>query len=155
MINKIKYTYILLFLFILNCGYQPIFQSKEINFTIGKIEYIGNEKLNRIIVKRLENYKEFDDNKKTLDLEINTNINKITSSKDTKGNPKTFRIELSTILKIYDSKKLIFTNNFLEFSNYNNMSSKFDLKNYENKIKNNLLEKVSGDIIIFLKTINI
>ena len=41
------------------------------------------------------------------------------------------------------------------YNNYNNMSSKFDLKNYENKIKNNLLEKVSGDIIIFLKTINI
>ena len=97
----------------------------------------------------------FDGNKQTLDLEINTKIEKFVSSKDTQGNPKTFRIELSTMLKIYDSKKLIFTNNFLEISNYNNMSSKFDLKTYENKIENNLLEKISEDIIIFLETLSI
>ena len=155
MIKKIKYNYILLFLFIVSCVYQPIFQKKEVNFAIGNIESIGNEKLDKTIIKRLENYKSFDSNKKTLDLEINTKIEKFVSSKDTQGNPKTFRIELSTMLKIYDSKKLIFTNNFLEISNYNNMSSKFDLKTYENKIENNLLEKISEDIIIFLETLSI
>ena len=193
MIKKIKYNYILLFLFIVSCGYQPIFQKKEVNFAIGNIESIGNEKLDKTNIEILQkigkdndeyyifpknNYQtisrwwysenrektvtylnnEFDEFIRFLDdmsLEINTKIEKFVSSKDTQGNPKTFRIELSTMLKIYDSKKLIFTNNFLEISNYNNMSSKFDLKTYENKIENNLLEKISEDFIIFLETLSI
>ena len=71
-----------------------------------------------------------------------------------KGNPKTFRIELSTMLKIYDSKKLIFTNNFLEISNYNNMSSKFDLGLYEKNTKKDLAVIMARNISIYLNSLN-
>ena len=42
---------------------------------------------------------------------------------------------------------------FQESINYNNNTNKFKLKNYENKIKTNLINKISQDIIIFLQSI--
>ena len=48
------------------------------------------------------------------------------------------------VLKNNISKSKI---NFKETFEYNNQSNKFDLKQYENNIQNNLLNKITDDII--------
>jgi len=85
-----------------------------------------------------------------LNLEISSKVNKITSSKDTKGNPKTYRLEISTNIKISELEKLKFNKNFSKSLNYNNSPNKFELKKYEEKNKENLSEEISEDIIVYL-----
>ena len=144
---------ILFFTLTLSCGYQPIYSGKDLKFSIGQIEVIGNKKLNIVILKNLQNYKSISKGTKLYDLKIITKDEKIISSKDTKGDPKTFRIELISELNVLNNNQKISSRIFKESQNYNNRSSKFDLKEFEEKTLNNLIEKISGDIIIFLQSL--
>ena len=70
---KIKNLIIILFLILtFSCGYQPIFSSKDIKFSIGQIEVDGDEKLNRIILKDLQNYQKNSNSTNLYNLKITT-----------------------------------------------------------------------------------
>ena len=152
MMKMYKLNYLILsFFFIVSCGYQPLYSNKETNFYIYKINSFGNEKINKALINRLEIYKN-KNNKKKIKLEINSKINKITTSKDTKGNPKTFRIEIITQIKTIEGEKINLDKIFSKASNYNNSSKKFELRKYEENLKTNLIDKISEDIVSYLQT---
>jgi len=148
--NKIL---IFFFIFIFGCGYQPIFSDQNIKFSIGQIDVNGNDKLNIALLKNLENYKNTSKGTKLYDLIITTEYKKFISSKDTRGNPKTFRIEIINELKVLNNNELMIAKIFKETQNYDNKSSKFELKQYEENTTKNLIKKISEDIIIFLQTL--
>ena len=151
MMKMYKLNYLILsFFFIVSCGYQPLYSNKETNFYIYKINSFGNEKINKALINRLEIYKN-KNNKKKIKLEINSKINKITTSKDTKGNPKTFRIEIITQIKTIEGEKINLDKIFSKASNYNNSSKKFELRKYEENLKTNLIDKISEDIVSYLQ----
>ena len=150
-IYKLNYL-ILSFFFIVSCGYQPLYSNKVSNFYIYKINSFGNEKVNKALINRLEIYKD-KNSKKKIELEINSKINKTTTSKDTKGNPKTFRIEIIYQIKVIKEEKINLDKIFSKSTNYNNSSKKFELKQYEENIKINLIDKISEDIIGYLQTL--
>ena len=57
MIKK-NFILLIIFLFFLNgCGYSPVF-SKKTNFSIIELAVNGDKKINKIIINRLNNYKE-------------------------------------------------------------------------------------------------
>ena len=57
MIKNIKYT--LIFLFLLSCGYSPIYQTiQKINFKLNVINFSGDNEIGREIIKSLEKFKE-------------------------------------------------------------------------------------------------
>ena len=151
--NKIIFTKLLIILFFVSsCGYAPIFSSKNSNFSITEIKIAGNNKLNKILINRLDNYKSTD-GKKIFSLKINTNLKKEVASKDTKGNPKTYKMNIN--LKIYaeDEKNNLNEKSFSKSINYNNSNNKFKLKKYENETAKNLTEKIAEEIIIYLQSI--
>ena len=148
--NKIL---IFFFIFIFGCGYQPIFSDKNIKFSIGQIDVNGNDKLNRALLKNLENYKKTSKGTKLYDLIITIEYKRFISSKDTKGNPKTFRMEITNELKVLNNNELMIAKIFKKTQNYDNKSSKFELKQYEENTTKNLIEKISEDIITFLQTL--
>ena len=150
-IYKLNYL-ILSFLFIVSCGYQPLYLNKEANFYIYKINSFGDEKINKALINKLELYKDKNSNKK-IELEINSKINKTTTSKDTKGNPKTFRIEIISKIKVIEEEKINLNKIFSKSSNYNNSSKKFELKQYEENLKINLIDRISEDIVGYLQTL--
>ena len=150
-IYKLNYL-ILSFFFIVSCGYQPLYSNKEINFYIYKINSFGDEKINKALINKLELYKDKNSNKR-IELEINSKINKTTTSKDTKGNPKTFRIEIISQIKVIEGEKINLDKIFSKSSNYNNSSKKFELRQYEENLKINLIDKISEDIIGYLQTL--
>ena len=144
--------FFILLIFVNGCGYTPIFSNKNINFTIIDIELIGNNKLNKILNNKLNIYKNLNNEKKYY-LKINTNVIKKTSSKDSKGNPKTFELTVSANINIQDEKGNIKEKLFIKSINYNNNNNKFDLKKYENQSSEILANKISEEIIIYLQTI--
>ncbi len=150
MMKKIFFT-VLIFLFVSSCGYEPLLSKKE-KFSLKLIELGGNNKINYIIKNRLKFYEE-KNNIYNLEI-VDSNINKIVASKDTKGNPKTFQLTINIIINLKGSSDLIIEDkNFTSTTNYNTISSKFDLKKYENNLITNLTEKISDEIILFIQTL--
>ena len=150
---KIKLVKLLIFFFLISaCGYSPIFSNKENNFSVVILSSTGNNKLNKILEKKLNKYIEID-NDKFFTLEINTELDKIISTKDSKGNPKTFTININSIILIKDSSGKLSEKKYNKSINYNNSDNKFDLYKYENKITKNLIEKISEELIIYLQSV--
>ena len=150
MIKK-NFIIIFIFLFVSNCGYEPL-KSKKINFSLKLIDLGGNNKINYIIKNRLKIYEE-EDNNYNLEI-VDSNINKITTSMDTKGNPKTFQMTINLIINLNKNSDLVIKGkNFVTKTNYNTISSKFDLKEYEDNLIENLTEKILDELILYIQTL--
>ena len=150
----IKKNFILLviILFSLNgCGYSPVFSNKT-NFSIIELAVNGDKKINKIIINKLNNYKGLEAEKSFLVI-INNKLDKQISSKDSKGNPKTFKINVTSKIKVKNSNGEIYETMFSKSINYDNKSNKFDLKKYEAETIKNFGNKISEEIIIYLQSI--
>lgn len=152
MIKKNLIKLLILLFFIYGCGYSPIFSNKDSNFSIYELSVSGNSKLNKIINGRLNNYKG-SDNQKKFSLTIETYLNKEVASRDSKGNPKTYRINLESNISIKDLNGNVKNKSFSKSVDYNNRSNKSDLKKYENETSKNLAGKVADEIIIYLQSV--
>ena len=152
MIKKNFLKILILLLFVTSCGYAPVFTNKKTNFSIYELNLSGNSKLNKIINNRLNNYKGSDGSKK-FSLNIETSLNKEISSKDIKGNPKTFRIVIKTNILIKDSNNKTKNKLFSKSIDYNNQSNKSELKKYEKETSNNLVDKIADEVIIYLQSL--
>ena len=86
-------------------------------------------------------------------LEIESNYFKSISSKNKKGDPEIFTLSISSEVTVIKNDKT-FKTNFSESITYNNQESKFKLKKYEDKLKSDLISKVSEDIRLFLLSTN-
>ena len=58
-----------------------------------------------------------------------------------------------TNLEVFENEILKGKKNFEEKFEYNNRSNKFDLKQYEKNIKNNLISELSNKIIKYLNSL--
>ena len=74
-------------------------------------------------------------------------------SKDSKGDPKIFEIQVLIDLTILENNKIKNKKNFKETFTYNNSTDKFSLKQYEKNIEENIIEKIVEKIIIYLYSI--
>ena len=152
MIKKNLIKLLILLFFISGCGYSPIFSKKNTSFSIYELSASGNSKLNKIINNRLNNYKG-SDGKRKFSLTLETHLNKEIALRDSKGNPKTYRINLLSNISIKDFDGTVKNKSFSKSVDYNNKSNKSNLKKYENKTSINLAEKIAGEIIIYLGSI--
>ena len=153
MIKKIALAAILI-LFLNGCNYEPIYSLKNEKFSIGNLQSTGNKKINKLLIKKLSIYKNEKSNKIKYDLNIISEVNKNTLTKDKKGNPTTFNLKVTITVEIENSlgekKSKIFEKN----TNYDNNENKFDLKKYEDSIKNNMVENIFQSIILHLQSLN-
>ena len=153
MIKKIFFISFII-IFISGCGYTPIYSNKDQNFKLGKIETLGNTKLNKVIVRNINNFTGKNSNtNKIFNLEIETNFKKNITSKDTKGNPKTFTIKIVTKLIVNKDEINSLEKSFSYSSTYHTLSSEFELNKYEKTIEKTLISKISQKIIVYLQTL--
>tara|TARA_B110000037_G_C16824968_1_gene385287 strand:- start:145 stop:606 length:462 start_codon:yes stop_codon:yes gene_type:complete len=147
---------ILLFLLLLSsCGYEAIYSKKNFlnyNFSISELSFVGDRRVNLKIKERLNNYTR-DKKDKDFILKVSSTSEKITLAKDTAGDTTTFKNTISINVEVFMNNKI--KNNFiiLESFNYNNISNKFNLRKYEEEIKNNLAETASDKLILKLSNI--
>ena len=150
-----KFALAALFLMFLNgCNYQPIYSSKNVKFSIGEFQSTGDKKINKLLIKKLEIYKNENLDTKKYNLNITSEVNKNISAKDKKGNPTTFTLKIVFKIEIENSlgekKQTIFE----ESTSYENNDNKFELKKYENSIKKNMIESINENIILYLQNLN-
>ena len=151
MIKKKKFYLIFFFLFV-SCGFEPIYSSKNINFSIEEIQKKNNP-LNNEFARTLKTFSNSDvDNKLIIEIESKKYVE--TKSKDSKGNPNVY--ELNMILNIGINEKN--NNNFIkkEFKqsiNFNNQDDKFQLSQYQKELEQLLINKIIDDVLIYLSNI--
>tara|TARA_B100000965_G_C19260120_1_gene612630 strand:+ start:37 stop:498 length:462 start_codon:yes stop_codon:yes gene_type:complete len=153
MIKKIALT-VLFILFLNGCNYQPIYSSKNVRFSIGKFESFGDNKINKLLIKKLEIYKNDNLDTKKYNLNINSEVNKSISTKDKKGNPTTFTLMIAFKIEVEKSFGEKISKVFQESISYENDGNKFNLRRYEDSIKKNMIESINEDIILYLQNLN-
>tara|TARA_B100000795_G_scaffold204345_1_gene157934 strand:+ start:601 stop:1065 length:465 start_codon:yes stop_codon:yes gene_type:complete len=152
----LKKTFLLLvILFVSSCGYKAIHSKKNVidyDFSISKLNFIGNRDVNLKIKEKLNNYTL---NKKNRDfeLEVSSFVKKEVLAKNISGDPTSFKSTIIINIKVLIENK--FKNNLqiIENFNYNNNDNKFDLKKYETEIRNNLAETAIDKLIFKLSNI--
>ena len=140
---------IVFLLMVYSCGYQPLLVQKSDIIFFNETNIIGESKISKAILRNLNNYK---GESSDASLEIESNYSKSISSKNKKGDPEVFniRIDVNIILNSPGNK---LNKSFSETISYNNQSSNFELKKYENQIIQNITKKISQDIIFFFRSL--
>ena len=127
-----KYFLVITILFLTSCGYQPLLINKSSTFKFKNALIAGDEKISKIILKNLSSFKS---NLSTNEIEVSSSLSKNISAKNKKGDPEVYK------------------KSFSETISYNNLSSNFELKQYENRITINMIDKISQDIALYFRSI--
>ena len=144
-----KYYLFLMLLLFTQCDYKPIYSQNNQNFGIKIIEFNENRS-NKILATRLENYS-YNKNKLFFyELKLLTSENKLILSRDTSGDPLLLGLKINLKVEIFEKEKLISTKEYSEQFNYQNLDKKFELNSYENEIRSNIYNKMISKILIDL-----
>ena len=144
---------IFLSLILTNCGFKPIYNSKNSNFEIIEIEN-KNENKNSFFIEKIIMSHSNEDAKNKVKIEIDYKQSISTILKDTKGDPSKKKISIDLILKVKNDRDNVLENqSFNEEFSYDVQSDKFSMTQYEENIVKNLNNKISSDIIFLLGTL--
>lgn len=149
MLNKF-FFFLTIFLFFSNCGFEPIYSTKNLNFTIGNVEK-RNTSLNNKFSKSINTLKN-DKIDKKIDIRIESDKNIKTKSKDSKGNALVFELEINLKFSSLNTENKI-EKLLSQKITYNNSDDKFKLKQYENELEQILINKIVEDLINYLSDI--
>ena len=147
-----KYYLFILLLFFTQCDYKPIYSQNNQNFGIKIIEFNENRS-NKILATRLENYSYKKDKIFLYELKLFSSENKLVLSKNTKGDPLLLGLKINLKIEVYEKNKLITKKEYGEQFNYQNLSKKFELNNYESEIRSNIYNKMISKILIDLENL--
>ena len=132
------FTVLAILLFFSSCGYTPIFSKKDVNFSIAKIELLGDRDIGKKIDYSLSSYKNKPGKEKKISLVIVNSKNITIASKNSKGEAETNRINIDVNVKIILAENNIIEKNFSKSSIYDVMDRKSEQKLIENKLIENL-----------------
>jgi len=150
-----KKIILLLLLLLSSCGYEAIYTKKNsvnYSFSISELSFVGDRIVNLKIKEKLNNYTQAKKDKDLI-IRISSASEKVIIAKNTAGNATSFKNTISINVNILMNNE--FKSNFiiLESFNYNNISNKFNLKKYEEKIKISLAETASDKLIFKISNI--
>lgn len=151
---KKKNYLILLFLFLINCGYSPIYSqnNKDSNFLISSLNIEGDRVISNYLNASLQRYSNLD-RKKIYRIKILTEYDKKTLTKDLTGASTDYELILKTSLevkRIDQDKSKSYVINFTDRFNMKANDDKYEEQSYERLIKRNLSESVFAKIIFHL-----
>ena len=139
--------YLIIFIFFISCGYTPIYQTDEISkFKLGIINYSGDKKIGRDLLNNLQRYKDKKSNN-IFDIYLTTIKRENIVSKDKKGDPSSYKIELEINLDLIgknNDKK--FSKKFIKETTYNSIDDNFKLNRYKKKLEKNLTSQILQEI---------
>ena len=150
---KFLISIVILSIILTNCGFKPIYGSKNSNFEI--IEIINeNDNKNSFAIEKMVMALSNQGAVNKVKLEMNYKQTFSTILKDNKGDPSKKKLSISVNLIVKNEKNKVLTNKkFREEFSYDVQSDKFNMAQYEDNITNNLNNEISNDIIFLLGTL--
>ena len=124
--KNLKYLFI--FVFVLSCGYTPIYQTdQKLNIKIDTISLLGDKNISRKIFKNLEKYRDSETNN-IFDLFINSTKREDVVTKDKKGNATSYKLTLEVNINLSNnSDNKSFTKKFIKDMSYNSKNNKLTI----------------------------
>lgn len=117
---------IITMLLLTGCGYQPVYLDRDYkNFEFSKITSEGDLNINKKIINSLQ-LKEGNLEKSLNELNINSIFENLETSKNLKGNSKSYKISISVNLKITNNDNLIQEEKFYKEFFYNKRKTNFN-----------------------------
>ena len=146
-------TIIILSTILSNCGFKPIYSSKNSNFEIIEITN-KNKNKNSFAIEKIIMSLSNKDAKSKVKLVMDYKKSVKTILKDSKGDPSQKKLIINVNLSVKNEKDNTLVNkNFREEFNYTVQSDKFNMSKYEDNIISNLSNRISDDIIFLLGTL--
>ena len=143
-----KLTFIFCFLFLSNCGFTPIHNSKNnLGIFIESINFQGGDRdLNILIQNNLKRYRQ---NKldNSYSIEVSTKYEKKTISKDKTGVASKYKLEASVNFLV-KKDDILRQFRFFETFSMDRINDDFESKKYEETIKKNFANKFANDLIL-------
>ncbi len=149
-----KNLILILFLIFLNsCGYTSVYKNQKLkDFQITVLEMTGDKEFNNLIKNELKLHSNINSINK-YEISLNSNYQKITTSKNSAGVGTDYKILANTMVTINLNNKNIILN-FSENINIKSNSNSFEQKNYERNIKKNFASSIKDKFIIKLFSID-
>ena len=148
MMKSLKY--LIVFIFFASCGYTPIYQTDQISkFKLGIINHSGDKKIGRVLLDNLQRFKDKKSNN-IFDIYLTSEKRESIVSKNKKGDPSSYKIELEINLDLVgkkDGKKL--SKKFKKGITYNSIDNNFELNRYKKKLEKNLTSQILQEINSF------
>ena len=142
-----------LILFLTSCGYQAVNKIDKTNFIISKYDFLGNSQVNKILKRNFDKNKKNDNLQNEFEIIVNSKLIKSNNSKNRAGEVTNLTIQIIVDLEISQDGKKIKNLSLVESNNYNNNDNKFELKQFEKILINDLVDKIIKKINIYLSSI--
>ena len=149
----LKFIIILQLIFLSSCGYKAVNNKYNYKFEVIDYDLIGNSKINKKIEKNFLRFSKNINATRFFKIKINSQLIKNVTSKDSSGNESSYEIKIIIDLDIVENKLLIDKTKIQRKINYNTLESKFELKQYENLLINDLTDQINLEINNYLTTI--
>ncbi len=148
-----KIFLIITMLLLSNCGYAPIYSSKDSNFKVVSFKKNINNNLTNYIQNSISVFSN-EQSEKKLNISLNLTENFSVILKNSKGDPARNRLTINVELTLLDiNQSIVMSRTFKESFEYNIDDNKFKLKQYEKNIKFNLVEQITQEILEFLANV--
>lgn len=145
-----KKILIIIFLFVSNCGYQPLYiDADNEKLVFQKIDLQGDKRINRKIISTL-NISKSSANFNFEELFLDSKKNKQVTSRNSKGEVTSYKMTITSNLVIKNKDGKGRKKSFGVDYSYNTKKNKFDLAEYETQIENNLVKEIIENMIIYI-----
>ena len=150
---KYKLIYFLIIILLPSCGFTPIYSEKNSNFKIVNIKKNLDNNLTNYIENSLVTFSNIKATK-SFNIEIYLEEEILVILKDSKGDPLKNKLVTKLRLVVNDSQdNLISFKNFNEDFNYSVQENKFNMKQYEKNIRQNLIQDINEQILSYLSNL--
>ena len=152
--KKLKLKKIFIFVIsinlLLSCGYQPILNKENQNFSITKFNLEGNKRISGLLKNNLISAKKAVN---LIELNIKSEKKTAVSNKSQSGKILTYSITLTFEIAASENKNVLFTKVFTKSQNYSASDVHSDTLNNEKKVVESLIESIASELQIELNSI--
>ena len=135
---------------LLSCGYQPILNKENQNFSITKFNLEGNKRIGGLLKNNLISAKSAAN---LIELDIKSEKKTAVSNKNQSGKILTYSITLTFEITASNNKNILFTKVFTKSQNYSASDVHSDTLNNEKKVVESLIESIASELQIELDSI--
>ena len=144
------FTFVISINLLLSCGYQPILNKENQNFSIAKFNLEGNKRIGGLLKNNLISAKKAAN---LIELDIKSEKKTAVSNKSQSGKILAYSITLTFEIAASENKNVLFTKVFTKSQNYSASDVHSDTLNNEKKVVESLIESIASELQIELNSI--
>ena len=136
-----------------SCGYKSINKISNNQISINKYSLSGDTQINKILGLNFNRLQNNSNAIKNFELTGKSEIIKSIGSKNSSGDITGYSMKIAISITVFENEKELTSNIYLKNTNYNNFSSKFELKQYEKILIKDLVNEIISEINYQLLTL--